>query len=73
MPATPDRVTGAIEWLQAHADKKTLEDMGPRYGIYTDRAMGVPMRHMKTLGKQLGVDHNLAIQLWDPAGTRPGP
>jgi 3-methyladenine DNA glycosylase AlkD len=58
-------VTVAIGWLEAHADRDTLENMGPRYGIYTDRAMGVPMREMKTLGKQLGVDHSLAIQLWD--------
>jgi 3-methyladenine DNA glycosylase AlkD len=65
MPETRQRVTEAIEWLEAHADGETLENMGPRYGIYTDRAIGVPMRHMKTIGKQLGVDHDLAIQLWD--------
>jgi 3-methyladenine DNA glycosylase AlkD len=65
MPAIPDRVAEAIAWLEAHADSGTLENMGPRYGIYTDRAMGVPMRHMKTLSRQLGVDHSLAIQLWD--------
>jgi 3-methyladenine DNA glycosylase AlkD len=64
MPATPDRVTEAISWLEAHADSDTLANMGPRYGIHTDRAMGVPMRHMTALGKQLGVDHSLAIQLW---------
>jgi 3-methyladenine DNA glycosylase AlkD len=65
MQSTPDRVTEAIAWLQAHADSETLENMGPRYGIYTEKAMGVPMRYMKTLGKQLGVDHPLALQLWD--------
>jgi 3-methyladenine DNA glycosylase AlkD len=64
MPPTPDRVTEAIGWLEAHADNETLGNMGPRYGIYTDRAMGVPMRHMKTLSKQLGVDHSLALGLW---------
>jgi 3-methyladenine DNA glycosylase AlkD len=65
MSITPDRLTEAIEWLEAHADSGALENMGPRYGIYTDRAMGVPMRHMKTLAKQMGVDHSLAIQLWE--------
>ena len=38
--------------------------MGPRYGIHTDRAFGVPMALMKVLAKQTGVDHALAAALW---------
>lgn len=60
-----DKVTEAIEWLEAHSDGATLESMGPRYGIHTEKAMGVPMRHIKALGKNLGIDHNLAAQLWE--------
>lgn len=59
-----DKLAEAIDWLEAHSDDGTLATMGPRYGIYTDKAMGVPMRHMKALGKSLGVDHSLAAQLW---------
>ena len=38
--------------------------MGPRFGIHTDRAFGVPMARMKVLAKELGTDHDLAAELW---------
>jgi 3-methyladenine DNA glycosylase AlkD len=54
----------ALEWLEAERDIATFENMGPRYGIHTDRAFGVPMARMKVLAKQLGTDHGLAAELW---------
>jgi 3-methyladenine DNA glycosylase AlkD len=54
----------ALEWLEAERDTTTFENMGSRYGIHTDRAMGVPMARMKVLAKELGTDHTLAAELW---------
>lgn len=64
MSSRPATVDDALEWLRANADPATLEAMGTRYGIHTQRALGVPMNKMKQLGKQLGVDHHLAADLW---------
>ncbi len=38
--------------------------MGPRFGIHTERRVGVPMARMKVLAKELGTDHALAAELW---------
>lgn len=57
-------VDEALHWLRANADPATLEAMETRYGIHTKRSLGVPMRKMKQLGKQLGIDHDLAAGLW---------
>jgi 3-methyladenine DNA glycosylase AlkD len=54
----------ALEWLERERDITTFENMGPRYGIHTDRAFGVPMARMKVLAKTLGTDHALAAELW---------
>ena len=42
--------------------------MGPRYGIHTDQALGVAMKDMKALAKELGRDHGLAAALWATGG-----
>ena len=54
----------ALEWLQDHASNDTRQAMASRYGIPTENAYGVSMAHMKVLGKQLGLDHDLAGALW---------
>src|SRR4249919_1976970 len=54
----------ALQWLERERDIKTLENMGPRFGIHTERAFGVPMARMKVLAKRLGTDHALAAELW---------
>jgi 3-methyladenine DNA glycosylase AlkD len=62
---SPDgAVRAALEWLEAERDITTFENMGPRFGIHTDRAFGVPMARMKVLAKELGTDHALAAELW---------
>ncbi|RYF41930.1 MAG: hypothetical protein EOO25_08335 [Comamonadaceae bacterium] len=59
----PTCAQSALDWLQAHATRATLEGMA-RYGIPADHALGVTMADMKRLGKQLGRDHALAAALW---------
>ena len=54
-----------VDWLRGHSSAKVLDQMGPRYGIHTSQALGVSMAEIKRLAKQIGVDHRLAIALWD--------
>ena len=56
-----DRV---LEVLRAAASPKVRDEMGPRYGIVTDRAFGVPMAAMQRIAKPLAPDHVLAEALW---------
>lgn len=53
----------AIEKLKSISDPKTLEGMS-RYGIKTDKAFGVSIPKIRLLAKQIGKDHNLALELW---------
>jgi 3-methyladenine DNA glycosylase AlkD len=59
-----DASRAALQWLEEERDIATFENMGSRYGIHADRAFGVPMARMKVLAKQLGTDHDLAVELW---------
>ncbi len=59
-----DRVQAALAWLKKHSDKATLNGMA-RYAIPSDHALGVPMRDIKALGKELGINQELAEALWD--------
>jgi 3-methyladenine DNA glycosylase AlkD len=58
------RVREVLAQLQAHASAKTLAEMGPRYGLVVDKAMGVPMAKMQAVAKPLAPDHDLAQALW---------
>ena len=58
------RVAEALAWLEQHASQKIRDEMGPRYGVYTEKAFGVSVADIKALGKQLGRDHDLAEALW---------
>jgi 3-methyladenine DNA glycosylase AlkD len=51
--------------LHASASAKTLAEMGPRYGVVTNKAMGVPMAKMQAIAKPLHPDHALAQALWE--------
>jgi 3-methyladenine DNA glycosylase AlkD len=62
---TDPRVREALAWLEEHSDAKIRDEMGPRYGVHTDKAFGVSIANMKALGKSLGRDHELAAALWD--------
>lgn len=50
--------------LRVHASKKTLEEMGPRYGVVTTRALGVSMDKIQLVAKPLAYNHRLAADLW---------
>lgn len=60
-PADP---AGVLAVLREHASVETLAQMGPRYGIRADVALGVPMGTMKQIARDLGRDHALAAELW---------
>lgn len=58
-----EQVQSAQRWLQDHSSKATLDGMA-RYAIPSDHALGVAMRDIKLLGKQLGRNQKLAEALW---------
>lgn len=58
----------ALAWLDARADPSARAEMDSRYGIHVEQALGVPMRDMKVLAKQLGRSHELAAALWATGG-----
>ncbi len=57
-------VEPALAWLRSRASKTVLDGMA-RYAIPADHALGVPVRDIKALGKELGRDQQLAEALWD--------
>jgi 3-methyladenine DNA glycosylase AlkD len=54
----------ALAWLKRHSTKATRDGMA-RYAIPSDHAYGVAMRDIKALGKTIGRDHALALELWE--------
>ncbi len=57
-------VESALQWLRDHSSQQTREGMA-RYAIPAEHALGVAMRDIKTLGKELGPNQELAAKLWD--------
>lgn len=57
------QVDESLEWLKRHSTKATRDGMA-RYAIPSDHAYGVAMKDIKALGKTLGRNHPLALQLW---------
>ncbi|MEX2029626.1 MAG: DNA alkylation repair protein [Anaerolineales bacterium] len=53
-----------LTYLKRRGTKRNIEALA-RYGIQTDRALGVTMGTLLALAKRLGKDHNLAAELWD--------
>jgi len=62
---TDTRVADALGWLERRGRKRVRDEMGPRYGIFVANALGVPIRDIQALAKQLGRDHELAEALWN--------
>jgi 3-methyladenine DNA glycosylase AlkD len=58
------QVQGALAWLEGRGSRKRREEMGPRYGVQTDKAFGVSIADIQRLGKKLGPSHELAAALW---------
>ncbi|RVT85352.1 DNA alkylation repair protein [Rhodobacteraceae bacterium CCMM004] len=57
---TPAAVVARLEAIATDAERAKLA----RYGIPDDRAMGIAMRAMQALARQIGRDHALALALW---------
>ncbi len=62
--AVPQNVPGVMAWLEKHRSNRIRSEMGPRYGIHTEYAIGVRMADMIALARKIGRDHALAAQLW---------
>lgn len=60
--ATPS-VAGVLSELKRLSSKKYRDGMA-RFGIPSDKALGVPMGEIQKLGKKLGRSHELAVELW---------
>lgn len=59
-----DQLREALAWLKAHSSKATRDGMA-RYAIPSQRALGVAMKDIKTLGKRIGRNQALADALWE--------
>jgi 3-methyladenine DNA glycosylase AlkD len=59
------RVQAVLRALEAHASAKVRDEMGPRYGLFVEGALGVPMAKMQLVAKPLRPDHELAAALWE--------
>jgi len=57
-------VEEVIRRLEAKAGPDQLEGMA-RFGMVTERRLGVSIPNMRQMSKELGKDHKLAIQLWE--------
>ncbi|MGV8911065.1 MAG: DNA alkylation repair protein [Rhodoglobus sp.] len=54
-----------LKQLRSEGDPSIREDLGRRYGIHTQDAVGLTMARMKAIAKPLRPDHALAIELWE--------
>lgn len=64
VPRSEEKVHALVAELGRLGTKKRREEMGPRYGIHTEKAFGVSMAAMQKLAKCVGRDHALAAALW---------
>jgi len=53
-----------LEMLRDAADPGNLDGMA-RYGIETEKRLGVKIPQMRKIARTLGRDHKLALDLWD--------
>jgi len=57
-------VEEALRKLRDKAKPSHLEGMA-RYGMAVERRLGVSIPEMRKMAKEYGMDHNLALQLWE--------
>jgi 3-methyladenine DNA glycosylase AlkD len=60
---TPSNAQTVIARLRAMGDEESRAGMA-RFGISTDRALGISVTDLRRLGRELGRDHALALELW---------
>lgn len=56
-------VDSALAALRKKASKRVRQGMA-RYAIPSDNALGVQVGAIRALGKEIGVDHDLSLALW---------
>src|SRR4030043_2444045 len=57
-------VDAVLDRLRSKARPDQLEGMA-RYGIAVERRLGMSVPDMRKIAKELGQDHNLALELWN--------
>ncbi len=57
-------VEEVVKRLESMSRQENREGMA-RFGINTDRALGISMPELRRLAKELKKDHELSIKLWD--------
>ncbi len=53
-----------ISILESHKNQKNIDGMA-HFGINPDKALGITTSTIKELAKEIGTDHQLALELWD--------
>jgi 3-methyladenine DNA glycosylase AlkD len=53
-----------IDRLKSMGSEHNRQGMG-RYGINVDRALGISIYELRNVAKEIGTDHQLALELWD--------
>jgi 3-methyladenine DNA glycosylase AlkD len=53
-----------LKKLESMGDPKNVEGMA-RFGIFSAKVYGVPKPELRTLAKEIGKNHKLALKLWD--------
>jgi 3-methyladenine DNA glycosylase AlkD len=64
-PSLGRQVKAVLASLKQLSDKRVLEDMTKRYGVYTTKAFGVSMSNIQKVARPLGRNHELALALWE--------
>jgi len=64
MPKVAQQVRDILATLEQRRSKRNREGMA-RYGIVAEKSFGVSVETLKSLGKQYGRDHALAVALWN--------
>ncbi len=59
-----ERLQAVLAKLERQGSRRNREGMA-RYGIVAEKAFGVSVGTLRSLGKELGRDHELALALWD--------
>jgi 3-methyladenine DNA glycosylase AlkD len=55
---------GILKKLKSRGSRKNIEGMA-RFGITTERRLGVSVPEMRRIAREAGTDHALAIRLWN--------
>ena len=61
--ARPATCNGVLAEMRSLARPENLPGMA-RYGIVTERALGISIYDLRPLARRIGTDHRLAAQLW---------